>query len=70
MSSREIAVPVPGGSLAAIDYGGTGRDVLFAHSPGFNARQWDEVAELVSTRCVSIDLPGHGHSTAPVIPGD
>ncbi|MFC7534733.1 alpha/beta fold hydrolase [Actinoplanes sp. GCM10030250] len=64
--STEVSFAVPGGSLAALDHGGTGRPVLLVHGTGHNAAAWGAVADrlLPGHRVVAVDLRGHGHSTA------
>ncbi|MCA0435796.1 MAG: alpha/beta hydrolase [Austwickia sp.] len=61
-------VEVPGGRIAVQTYGGAGRDVLFIHSVGLCGPHWRPFAEIVADRCrpVTIDLPGHGHTTVPM----
>lgn len=49
MEFHEVLVPVDGGELATTDYGGSGRPMIFIHSPGYSARQWDDVAAGVKT---------------------
>lgn len=69
MEFREVLVPVDGGELAVTDYDGRGRPVLFIHAPGYSARQWDDVAAGFQAHAWSLDLRGHGHSTAPPVRG-
>lgn len=69
MEFHEVLVPVDGGELATTDYGGSGRPMIFIHSPGYSARQWDDVAAGVHAHSWALDLRGHGHSTAPVVRG-
>jgi pimeloyl-ACP methyl ester carboxylesterase len=60
--------------LAVRDLGGNGPDVMLLHGLGCNLAFWDLVAPLLPDhfRVVSVDLPGHGHSTAsaPSFEGD
>jgi len=64
----EHEIPYGTGSLAVRDYGGQGPAVVLVHAPGFCAVAWDRVAEALGgqVRAVSLDLPGHGASTAPM----
>jgi len=64
--SKDISVEVDGGSLAAIDHGGTGRPVLLVHGSGHNAAAWADVVAglLTDHRVVAVDLRGHGRSSA------
>ncbi len=64
--SHEILFDVDGGSLAALDHGGTGQPVLLVHGSGHNAAAWTPIAAglLPDHRVVAVDLRGHGHSTA------
>jgi pimeloyl-ACP methyl ester carboxylesterase len=56
-----------GVELAAYDFGGEGRDVLFAHATGFHAHVWLPVVERLRHRfhCWAFDERGHGDSTSP-----
>ena len=71
MTVTELVVTTPLGPLGVIDYGGSGRAVLFAHSPGFSARQWDRVAAVLppDLHPVSFDLRGHGRSAGTTARG-
>lgn len=62
----EVAVKVPGGRLSVLDHGGSGRDVLLVHSVGQTGAVWDQVVPhlVPHARVVSLDLRGHGRSTA------
>lgn len=41
--------------------------VALVHATGFHSRCWDEVVRHLpeTFRCVCLDMPGHGHSSAP-----
>ncbi len=69
---REIFFEVDGGTLAALDHGGTGQPVLLVHGSGHNAAAWAGVVPglLPGYRVVAVDLRGHGHSTARSTAGD
>lgn len=70
--AAEILVPVPGGDLAVLDHGGSGRDIILVHSLGYNAAGWGALARPLTARArvVAIDRRGHGHSTAPMTRAD
>lgn len=65
MTDREVNVSVPGGEIAAIDYGGHGRDILLFHTVGSNAAVWSSLAPALTEigHVVAFDLRGHGQST-------
>ena len=67
MSEQERRVVVPGGELAVFDHGGSGPDVLLVHSVCHSSPVWDDVIAALGgqARLVTVDLRGHGHSTAP-----
>ncbi len=56
-----------GGKLAAIDFGGSGPTSLLVHGAGLNALCFAPLADALSdaSRCVGLDLSGHGRSEAP-----
>lgn len=66
VDGREIEIPVDGGALAGLDYGGApeGAPVLFVHGSGHNAAAWADVAERLAARCrmIAVDLRGHGQT--------
>jgi pimeloyl-ACP methyl ester carboxylesterase len=64
--TREIFFEVDGGTLAALDHGGSGPPVLLVHGSGHNAAAWSAVVTwlLPDHRVIAVDLRGHGHSTA------
>lgn len=66
MSSQEKRIIVAGGDLAVVDYGGDGQDVLLVHSVCHSLAVWDGVAAELGdcAHVVSVDLRGHGQSTA------
>jgi len=49
----------------------SGLAVLLLHGGGFDLRIWEHCAAALATRqrVVSLDLPGHGHSTGPAVHG-
>ncbi len=61
-----MRVPVPGGEIAVISFGGEGRDILFVHSLGFTAETWSVLVPELGPgfRAYGVDLRGHGASTA------
>lgn len=66
MQPADLRIPVAGGHLAIRDHGGTGRHVVLIHDVGDNCTQWDKLAPLLArhARVLSIDLRGHGQTTA------
>ncbi|WP_217628240.1 alpha/beta fold hydrolase [Micromonospora nigra] len=64
--SKEIFFEVDGGTVTALDHGGTGYPVLLVHGSGHNAAAWEAVVAglLPRHRVIAVDLRGHGHSTA------
>jgi pimeloyl-ACP methyl ester carboxylesterase len=62
--AEEIVLPVDGGALAAVDFGGRGPGVLLVHGSGHNAAAWEDVAAGLVAYChpVAIDMRGHGQS--------
>lgn len=64
MPATELAVPLPDGTLAGLDFGGDGPGVLLVHGSGHNAAVWTDVATRLVDRChpVAVDLRGHGQS--------
>lgn len=64
VEAKEISLPVNGGSLTALDFGGTGHPVLLVHGSGHNAAAWTDVAFHLTDYCrvVAVDLRGHGQT--------
>jgi pimeloyl-ACP methyl ester carboxylesterase len=64
MVDRQIELPVAGGVLSGVDFGGQGTDVLLVHGSGQNALAWTDVASHLVSHChvVALDLRGHGQS--------
>ena len=56
-----------GARLAAYDFGGDGRPVLFAHATGFHAHTWLPVVRRLSDtfHCYAFDERGHGATPTP-----
>jgi esterase len=64
MQARRIAVEVaPGQHVSVIVWGDGPPEIAFMHGGGQNAHAFDSVALLLGRPCISIDLPGQGHST-------
>lgn len=66
---RNSEIEVPGGTLAVRDHGDptqTRHVPVLLHGIGYSLDVWAEVADLLAarTRVVSVDLRGHGQSTA------
>jgi pimeloyl-ACP methyl ester carboxylesterase len=59
-------VQTPSGPASYIDTGGPGRPVLLVHGVGSSSYLWRNVIGLLDgeRRCVSFDLPLHGHTPA------
>lgn len=66
MTPQTLTIPYGDGVVAVRDYGGAGPPVLFVHTLGFNAVNWERVAPVMTdtNRVLALDLPGHGRSTA------
>ena len=66
MGRQESRVPVSGGDLAVVDYGGSGPDVILIHSVGHCSAVWEDVAAALGedAHVVALDLRGHGQSSA------
>lgn len=64
VEAKAISLPVNGGSLTALDFGGTGHPVLLVHGSGHNAAAWTDVAFHLTDYCrvVAVDLRGHGQT--------
>ncbi|RKT86466.1 Pimeloyl-ACP methyl ester carboxylesterase [Saccharopolyspora antimicrobica] len=64
MSAKQMEVPVSGGVLSGLDFGGRGTNVLLVHGSGHNAAVWRDVAAHLVDHCrlVAVDLRGHGQS--------
>lgn len=55
-----------GVDVAAHDYGGEGRPMVFVHGTGLCSRMWEPViARLPEVRAIGVDLRAHGSSRAP-----
>ena len=68
VSSETTYYPSSDGvQVAAHDFGGRGRLLLFCHATGFCAQTWSPMIEsLVSRfRCVALDFRAHGLTTLP-----
>lgn len=64
MPPTQITLDVEDGTLAALDFGGSGVPVLLVHGSGHNAAAWGDVATRLLPHChpVAIDLRGHGQT--------
>jgi pimeloyl-ACP methyl ester carboxylesterase len=60
-------VETDGLRLHLLDWGGSGRPVLFVHGGSAHAHWWDFVIPLLDDRfrCLALDLRGHGESDRP-----
>ena len=56
VEAKEISLPVNGGSLTALDFGGTGHPVLLVHGSGHNAAAWTDVAFHLTDYCRVVQL--------------
>jgi pimeloyl-ACP methyl ester carboxylesterase len=56
-----------GVQVAAHDFGGRGRLLLFCHATGFCAQTWSPMIEALTSRfrCVALDFRGHGLTHVP-----
>lgn len=61
----EVTVDYRGGTLAVIDHGGDGIPVVFGHSVGVCAANWDVTVSYLGPglHAYAVDLPGHGRTT-------
>lgn len=70
---RKRAVAVPGGEIAALEFGPRDRpiDVVFVHANGFNAQTYRVLLSPLAAglRILAIDQRGHGATTLPAEPG-
>ena len=58
-------------TLALWEWAGSGDTLFFVHATGFHARCWDRVIALLpGSRCLALDLRGHGRSDKPAPPTD
>ncbi|MGW4420831.1 alpha/beta fold hydrolase [Streptosporangium sp. NPDC004631] len=63
---REVTVDGPVGTLAAVDYGGEGPDVLLVHGGNRTLLDWEPIrSHLGGMRLAAFDLRGHGRSASP-----
>jgi pimeloyl-ACP methyl ester carboxylesterase len=64
MTGTEIELPVEGGVLTGVDFGGRGTGVLLVHGSGHNAAAWTDVASHLVGECrpIALDLRGHGQT--------
>jgi len=62
-TSVEVA---PGRHLSALVWGDAPAELVLLHGGAQNAHTWDTVAMALGRPLVAIDLPGHGHSDAPL----
>lgn len=64
-TSHRKAVATASGEIAYTEWG-TGPAAVFVHGLGTSGALWRHVIERVSdtTRCIAVDLPGHGGSPA------
>lgn len=72
MPAHDVLIPVDGGTLGAMDFGGSGPSVLLVHAPGHCAATWVLLAPILARthRVVALDLRGHGLSEAPSLAPD
>ncbi|MGO9451850.1 MAG: alpha/beta fold hydrolase [Candidatus Binataceae bacterium] len=61
---RDYQVIVGAMRFHYLDWGGSGRPLLFLHGGGLNAHTWDVVALMLRNRyrCIALDQRGHGDS--------
>lgn len=64
MAAEEIDLPTDDGTIAALDFGGSGPPVMLVHGSGHNAAAWTDVAPYLTKHCrvVAVDLRGHGRT--------
>lgn len=71
-AARRRAVSVPGGDIAALEFGPADRplDVIFLHANGFNAGTYATVLAPLGEqlRVLAVDQRGHGRTTLPAEP--
>jgi hypothetical protein len=56
-------VDVDGRALSSLVWGATPPRLVLIHGGAQNAHTWDTVALVLAEPLVSVDLPGHGHSS-------
>ena len=63
---RESVIVSGGRQMSALVWasrsGATDPEIVFLHGGAQNAHTWDTVVLALDVPCVSVDLPGHGHS--------
>lgn len=71
-AARRRAVAVPGGTVAALEFGPADRplDVVFLHANGFNAGTYAAILGPLGEhlRVLALDQRGHGRTTLPAEP--
>src|SRR5689334_14323091 len=60
---RRVTTDVEGRDVSALLWGSESPRVVFLHGGGQNAHTWDTVVLGLGEPALSIDLPGHGHSS-------
>lgn len=65
---RRETVPLGDGrSLSSLVWGEAPPELVLIHGGAQNAHTWDTVALALGRPLVALDLPGHGHSDAPLV---
>ncbi|MGO1434809.1 MAG: alpha/beta fold hydrolase [Canibacter sp.] len=64
LAVQRIAIDLPDGrSLSALKFGESAPEYVALHGAGLNAHSFDPMVFALGVPAITIDLPGHGHSS-------